>query len=306
MKPGFAIGLVTLLAAAPAAAQEEAPRPKVGVDLHVGGVYGVFGQGSDQDASCGGTATCSSRKKPSGLLYGLGVDYEVFPRLRLSLGFGSVGWKASVARRVTVSGEFDTTQVGVTATDETEFNAYLLTAGAHFDLVTRPAALRVGLGLGGLVGGELAMRRAGNAACLQQEKRPDGPLVPTGQTDCSSATVKNAPTERPMAPANETVSLGFTFVVVPEVRLAVPIGSMFQVGLGLGALIGFAEVTPSKTLRQTPVGGPDDYTLDAAGNKVYGQPVTPEGKTIGFVTSKEHWFGNFVIPRGSVFVRAEF
>ncbi len=302
MKPGLAVGLVALLAATPAVAQEA--HRKLGVDLHVGGVYGLFGQGSDQDASCGGPATCSSRKKPSGLLYGVGVDYEVYPRVRLAVGFGSVGWKASVARRVNLIGE--NASVAVNATDETEFHAYLLTAGAHFDVITQPVVLRVGLGLGGLMGGELAMRRAGTTPCLRQDTRPDGPLVPTGQTDCSSATVKNAPTERPMGPADDTASLGFTFVIVPEVRLAVPLGSMFQVGLGLGALIGFADVTPTKALRQTPVNGPDDYTLDASGNKVYGQPVTPDGKTIGFVTSNEHWLGDFVIPRASLFVRAEF
>lgn len=277
----------------------------VGVTLEGGGVYGAFGQGSDQEASCSSGATCSSRQKPRGLVFGLEGDYEVAPRLRVSVGLGTVAWKTSVARRFVTSGEIAATGITVQATDQTDFHAYLLTVGAHVDLLTRPVVIRAGVRLGGLLGGEATLTRGGTAECLRAGATLDAPLVPTGENNCATVVTKGAPTDRPMKSVEETASVGFTFVMIPEVRVAVPIGSVLEVGLGLGALVGFADVTP-KALRTTPVNGPDDYVLDSSGAKVYGQPVTPEGKVIGFVTSREQWIGQFVIPRGVLFVRASF
>lgn len=295
----FLWGLPLLLATSTAAAGS------VGVSLEGGGVYGAFGQGSDQEASCSSGATCSSRQKPRGLVFGFEGDYEVVPRLRVSVGLGTVAWKTSVARRFVTSGETQSTEVTVQATDQTDFHAYLVTAGAHFDLLTRPVVIRASLRLGGLLGGEATLTRGGTAECLSSSGT-GAPLVPTGANDCATVVTKGAPTDRPMKSVEETASVGFTFVVIPEVRVAVPIGSLLEVGLGLGAIVGFADVTP-KSLRSAPVNGPDDYTIDPrTGGKVYTQPQTPDGKPIGFVTSREHWLGQFVIPRGVLFVRASF
>ena len=99
-----------------------------------------------------------------------------------------------------------------------------------------------------------------------------------------------------MNPSSGDATPGFTFVLLPDIRVAVPIGSTFAVGLGLGVVAGFANVTPTKSIQQTPINSSKDVA----------QPITPEGKTIGFVTSSDKWVGTFVFPRASLFVRAAF
>ncbi|MBL8717821.1 MAG: PEGA domain-containing protein [Myxococcales bacterium] len=269
----------------------------ISIALFGGGLFGLFGQGSDQDRSCSsgsnqyGPVTCNDRSKPLGFQAGARAGYEVAPGLAIELDLGYAFFGSKVARNVKLQGE---ALVDVTATDNTTVRGVTVGLGVSYTFFKKPFILSGALGFGGIVGAKVFMKRDGSAACL--EAKADGTLGPNGRTDCPTALVRDNPKERSMIPASEVQTKGFIPFVVPEVRVAFPIGDSMQIGVGIGAMIGLSgQVVPTK-LRQTPTGGPSDP----------GQPVNPDGKTIGFITSSESWLGTFVLPRATLFYRIAF
>ncbi|MBK7401299.1 MAG: PEGA domain-containing protein [Myxococcales bacterium] len=285
----------------------------ISIALFGGGLFGLFGQGSDQDRSCSsgsnqyGPVTCNDRSKPLGFQAGARAGYEVAPGLAIELDLGYAFFGSKVARNVKLPGEFNTTVVDVTASDTTTVRGVTVGLGVSYTFFKKPFILAGAFSFGGIVGAKVFMKRDGSAACVDQIKKPDGALVPNGRNDCATAVVRDDPKERPMGAASDVQTKSFIPFVVPELRVAFPINESMQIGLGLGAMVGLSsQVVPTKNLRQTPTNGPNDFTPDAAGNKVYGQPVTPDGKTIGFITSSESWLGTFVLPRATLFYRVAF
>ena len=272
----------------------------ISIALFGGGLFGLFGQGSDQDRSCSsgsnqyGPVTCNDRSKPLGFQAGARAGYEVAPGLAIELDLGYAFFGSKVARNVKLPGEKG--GVDVTGADTTTVRGVTVGLGVSYTFLRKPFILAGAIGFGGIVGAKVFMKRDGSAECLERNK-VDGTLAPNGKTDCATALVRDDPKERPMAPASEVQTKGFIPFVVPEIRIAFSLSESMQLGLGLGAMIGLSsQVVPTK-LQQTPTGGKNDPT---------GQPVTPAGDTIGFIRSNESWLGTFVLPRATLFYRVAF
>lgn len=285
----------------------------ISIAVFGGGLFGLFGQGSDQDRSCSsgsnqyGPVTCNDRSKPLGFHAGARAGYEVAPGLAVELDLGYAYFGAHVGRKLKLPGETGNTTVDVTAIDTSTVRGVTVGLGVSYTFFKRPFILAGAFSFGGIIGAKVYMRRDGNATCYENPKTSGDPLVPNGRTDCATVLVRDDPKERPMNAASDVVTKGFLPFVVPEIRLAYPISDSMQLGLGLGAMVGLPGSVVPNALRAAPTNGPNDFTIDPkTGAKIYGQPVTPDGKTIGFITSKESWLSTFVLPRATLFYRVAF
>jgi hypothetical protein len=256
-------------------------------------LFGAFGFGGDYERSCGSTADCYSRSKPLGGGGGARAGYEVAPGLAIELELGYMYAKASVSRKTTLYGE-QSTPVKVDITDDFSLSGFVVGAGLSYAFIRRPIVLSGAIIGGAIVGAKVKERRNGSTPCIDR----NGAL--TGATDCSSAEVLESPTTRPMIPASNTVSKTLPFFT-PQVRIAYPITDAFQVGLGLGVLIGIGEFRPE--VKQSPQGTPTDGTPKAIGTD--GNP-----HSIGFLPQQgqntQSAVGTFVMPRAELFFKLAF
>ncbi|MGZ5967911.1 MAG: PEGA domain-containing protein, partial [Polyangiales bacterium] len=259
-------------------------------------LIGAFGFGSDYERSCSnGLADCYTRSKPFGGGGGLRAGYEVAPGLSIELELGYMYAKANVARKTTLYGE-QSTPVKVDVTDDWSLSGFVVGLGASYAFIRRPIVLSGAIAGGAIIGAKVKDRRSGTTPCL------DNNGVPNGATDCSSAEVLKDPTTRPMLPTTGTASKTIPFFA-PQLRIAMPITEAFQIGLGLGVLIGIGELRPE--IKQTPQAVPTDKTAMATGTD--GKP-----HSIGFVpqpaqnATPESAIGTFIIPRAELFFKLAF
>jgi hypothetical protein len=271
----------------------------ISVSLFGDFLFGAFGFGGDYERSCGSTADCYSRSKPLGGGGGVRAGYEVAPGLAIELELGYMYAKASVSRKTTLFGE-QSTPVKVDITDDFSLSGFVVGAGASYAFIRRPIVLSGAIIGGAIIGAKVKERRSGSTPCLD----PAGSGNPSGATDCSSAEVLKAPTTRPMLPATGGGQTSKTLpFFAPQVRVAYPITDAFQVGLGLGVLIGIGEIRPE--VKQTPQAVPTDKTATATGTD--GNP-----HSIGFVpqpaqnATPQSAIGTFIIPRAELFFKLAF
>lgn len=272
----------------------------ISIGLFGSGFYGPFGLGSDYERSCGVAGTdCYERTRPFGGMGAVFAGYEVAPGLSLEVQLGYAYVKSELSRKTTLIGE-QNAQANVNITDTWSVQGLMVGVGAAYAFVRRPIVISGAVSGGAIVGATVRVRRAGDFPCLANN-----------QPDCSSVLVDPNPTNdtrevepRSMQPAGRRESATIPWFA-PEMRFALPIGEMFQVGLSVGALVGIGNVRP--LIFQTP---------DAKSGELQPRAPAPvatptdQPKTIGFVPQQnarpEAAIGTFVLPRASVFVKVAF
>ncbi len=262
----------------------------------------------DYEASCSqpGT-TCYARTKPWGFMGGARAGYEFLPGLEVELELGYTYLKMSNSRATPTYGE-NSLKLSADLTDTVQFSGPYLGVGIAYAFVRRPVIIT-----GGLVAGAILAK-------VREER--DGSIV-VDDLDPRSATGTARPTssglymQRPLQPGPtyaEPVNKAVPFVV-PEIRIAVPLGDQLQIGLGLGALIAVpGDVRPMIQQAAQCTGGWElggaqscktqpSYTAGPAG-----QPT--QNRLVGFVPLRssppETAVGTFITGRASVFVRFAF
>jgi len=284
---------------------------KISIGLFGAGVYGLFGIGSDYEASCskGGT-DCYDRTKPYGIMGGARGGYEVAPGLSIELDIGYAYVRSALSRKTRLTGE-QSTPVNVDITDEWSMRGFMVGVGAAYRFLRKPVALYGAVSGGVLVGASVRDRRSGSTACLTPAQA-GVTTRPSGTNNCSSAETLAEPSPRSMLPTNSQPVSATIPWVAPELRLGIPIGEAIQVGVSLGVFIGIADVRPKVV--QTPQ-ATECSTADAmAGTcKADPQPAVKDPaspRAIGFVpqpnATPETAIGTFILPRAALFLRVAF
>jgi hypothetical protein len=223
--------------------------------------------GGDYEGSCDGAADCNDRSRPIGFIAGARGGYELVPRLSVELGVGFASVAMSVSRRMALRGE-PTVPVPADIRDEVKLSGPFATLGASFVFVRKPIVFSAAVSGGALLG-RVRERRTGT---VESDANPQEPLLPW-----------NADPVTKLVP-----------IIGAELRVAVPLSEVFQVGLAFGGLVGFAgDVRPTAAQLQAPA------NAQAKSN----------GAFIGFVPQRgtsESAVGTFLMANGTVFGRMSF
>jgi hypothetical protein len=264
----------------------------------------------DYEGSCVNPDTnCYKRQKPWGLLGGVRAGYEVLPGFSLEVEGGYSFFQMSVSRTKTLYGE-QANLLPVDVTDTVKLNGTYVSAGIAYDFLRRPFVV-TGSAMVGVMFERVRETREGSVIVDDVDPKsvqPGGKYTSTGQF-----------MQRPLTPSPynvEPIRKAIPFVI-PEIRIAYPIGDQVQIGIGLGAFIAApGDVRPRMSQSAACTGG-WELGVDKSGSLVCGrsQSYTATGagnnvKPLGFApqpsATPESAIGTFIAGRASVFVRFAF
>jgi hypothetical protein len=270
---------------------------RISVGVVGGGLFGLFGFGSDYERSCSNGADCYARSRPFGGIASARAGYEVAPGLAIEVELGYAYVRSSLSRKMTMFGE-QNARVAVDVTDEWSLRGIVFGVGASYAFVRRPIIVTGAITGGAIIGATIRDRRGGTTPCLSRG----------GVPECSGVETSQPPSPRSMPAVTGSESKTIPWFT-PEIRIAYPITEAFQIGIGLGAFVGITDARPR--VAQTPDRSPQD--LDERGLPVPPRTApTPDqpARSIGFVPSSdrapETAVGTFVLPRASLFVKLAF
>ncbi len=276
----------------------------------VGDAMLARGFNGDYEGSCGnGKTDCYSRTRPWGFMGGARGGYEFLPGFAVELELGYAYMKMKNSRTTSLFGE-QANELSVDLTDSVQVSGPYLGVGIAYAFVRRPIIVTGGL-IAGAILAKVRETRDGTVVVDDIDPKsvqPGGKYVSTGQF-----------MQRPLTPSPynvEPISKAIPFVV-PEIRIAIPLGDQVQIGVGLGAFIAApGDVRPHVSQSAACTGG-WELGLDKQGNLVCGrsQSYTATGagnnvKPLGFApqpsATPESAIGTFIVGRASVFVRFAF
>ena len=180
-----------------------------------------------------------------------------------------------VARKLDVQAEGGS--VPADLDDSMVFGGPFLGVGAAYAFVREPVRFSIAV----TVGAQLARSLTDRTGSVQTDAQPS---------------------PRPLFSATSDAVLAVIPLMMPEARLAFPIGERFSIGGSLGAIIGFADIRP----KVSQAAEPSNADKDASG------PTNPQwqGKYIGFLprqgSKPDSAMGTFVVGALSLFGRVVF
>jgi hypothetical protein len=242
-------------------------RYRFGIAASFGALLGAS-MGGDYESTCATTAKCEGRSRPFGILAGLRGSYEFAPRFsaEIALGFGSI----SLTNTRSMDLRAESALVPVQITDKFAIAGPFLTLGASYLLVREPVSLSAGIGVGVLLG----RARDDRTGTVATDDDPKHAFYPYG-SDPILAVIP---------------------LIVPEVRLALPLGERFRHGISLAGILGFADVRPRIEQAATP--------------NAKGENPQHDGKFIGIVpqqgSTPESAVGPFFLGAASLFCATVF
>jgi hypothetical protein len=178
--------------------------------------------------------------------------------------------KGKVSRRLTLQGD---NAAPADVTDDFHLSGPFFALGVAYAFVRKPIVLSGAFSAGVLVG-------------------------KLGETRTGTVAADTPPTDRPLVNQSpiQTVTKAIP-IFIPEVRVAYPFSERFQLGVGLGVLVGVSDTRPA--IVQTPAAAVDPTTGKST-NAQY------QGKTIGLIRTNQTATGTFVLPQVSLFARLAF
>ncbi len=275
----------------------------ISVGLFGGGLFGLFGFGSDYERNCNAptpsaptTADCYLRSKPFGGIGGARAGYEVAPGLSIELELGYAYVTSKLSRKTKLLGE-QSVPVDVDITDEFSLSGFVVGVGASYAFIRRPIVIAGAITGGAIISARIRNTRGGTTQCTDPAR--------AGAADCSGAVTEAQPSPRAMNPTTGSDKKTIPWFT-PEIRVSYPITESFSVGLGIGVFIGIGEGRPRIT--QTPTTSAND--LDDRGVPNQKPSVPGPGGTIGFIpqtnANPESAIGTFILPRATLFVKLAF
>lgn len=273
---------------------------------------GVLGRSfnGDYEGSCSnGKTNCYSRTRPWGFMAGARGGYEFLPGFAIELELGYAYYKMSNSRNTVLYGE-QQNELNVDITDTVQMSGPYLGIGIAYAFIRRPFIVTGGLTAGAILS-KVRERREGSVTVDD--------IDPTSAKPGTKPTSSGYFMQRPLSPSPlnvEPVTKAMPFVV-PEIRIAIPFGDQFQIGVGLGVVIVAPGDVRPKVSQAAACTGDWENTKDKSGtivctrsNSFTPGPAGSQVRPVGFAPQKsdspESAIGTFIVGRASVFVKFSF